>query len=297
MSKSIKVYQYTLEGNYSQEFESSREIERVLNIPHNNITRAIKTNGTAGGYRWSKQKLEVWQPTEAEQKASEGIQDIIKDAKLGAREVKHLWIKTKDYSAHVHNPEFEMPEFDPDKIDWDLILSDVNLPKIEQPSKARGLKGVFDRLVFTDTHIGMTPNDDGFSLYGGVWDESELMNRCNRMVFAVMQYKNSNTLIIDDLGDLMDGWDGKTTRMGHDLPQNMNNQKAFDVALKFKIYLTSMLCSRYERVIVNNICEDNHSGAFGYVVNSAYKTAIETMTENVKVSNHRKFINHYRVKR
>ena len=61
-------------------------------------------------------------------------------------------------------------------------------------------------------------------------DEEELFNRLQETCLFVEQNIKSDTLIIDDLGDFMDGWDGETTRKGHKLPQNMDNQKAFDVA-------------------------------------------------------------------
>ena len=153
----------------------------------------------------------------------------------------------------------------------------------------------FDRLVYTDVHIGMTTNKDGYSLYGGKWDEGELNERLNIMLSHVKKNKKSNTLIIDELGDFMDGWDGETTRKGHKLPQNMDNQKAFDTGLKFKIALLDNLCNIYKKVICHNICEDNHAGAFGYVVNSAFKSISEAKHKNVNIVNLRKFISHYTI--
>mgnify|MGYP003670484318 CR=1 FL=1 len=159
-------------------------------------------------------------------------------------------------------------------------------PKEKETSK-------FDRLIITDVHIGMTTNKDGFALYGQKWDEVELMQRLDYVVEIVTANKQGNELIIDELGDLLDGWDGKTTRKGHDLPQNMDNQKAFDVAVNFKIKLIDLLVNEYQEITINNICEDNHAGAFGYVVNSAIKSILEIKYKSVKVVNHRRFINHY----
>lgn len=151
----------------------------------------------------------------------------------------------------------------------------------------------FDRLVISDVHVSMEVNPDGFSLYGGKWDESELTKRLEEVVNYVAEHKKFNNLIIHDLGDLMDGWDGFTTRGGHKLPQNMNNQEAFDVALRFKVKLIDALIPFYNTIEVVNICNDNHGGAFTYVVNSAFKTYVELKYSNVKVINQRKFIDHY----
>jgi hypothetical protein len=43
-----------------------------------------------------------------------------------------------------------------------------------------------------------------------------------------------------------------------------------------------------------NICNDNHAGSFGYIVNSAFKTYIDLKyPNNITVTNQRKFIDHY----
>jgi len=154
----------------------------------------------------------------------------------------------------------------------------------------------FDRLIFTDAHIGMDTNKDGNALYPVKWGEQELMARMEEMVDRTRLCKTSRMLIVDDLGDLLDGWDAQTVRKGHHLPQNMDNKKAFDVALKFKVEMAQMLAEEYDFIQFNNICEDNHSGAFGYIVNSAFKTIIEAQYENrIVVRNHEAFINHYTV--
>lgn len=184
-------------------------------------------------------------------------------------------------------------EITEDSIDFDKIMSKYANPiKLTPITKDTGVF-TFDRLVYTDVHIGMTTNKNGHSLYGGKWDEDEIERRLTLMVGHILETKKGNTLIIDELGDFMDGWDGETTRKGHTLPQNMDNEKAFDVGLGFKIKLIDNLAKYYDRIICNNICNDNHAGSFGYVVNSSFKKFIEIRYSNVKVNNMRRFINHY----
>ena len=114
-----------------------------------------------------------------------------------------------------------------------------------------------------------------------------------KILKAVVSSQSGNLLVIDDLGDFVDGWDGQTVRKGHHLPQNMNNKEMFDNGLRFKIAMIDMLMPYYSEIRVNNICEDNHAGSFGYVINSAFKSIIEQKYKTVKVTNHEKFINHY----
>jgi hypothetical protein len=142
----------------------------------------------------------------------------------------------------------------------------------------------------------MEPNE-GFSQYGGKWDEEELEDRLEKIINWVVSYQTSNVLYIDDLGDFMDGWNGLTTRGGHPLPQNMDNQKAYDVGLSFKIRMIDSLSQHYDKIYCRNVCNNNHGGAFDYVVNSAFKTIVELKyPEVVEVFNQRKFIDHYTVK-
>lgn len=178
-------------------------------------------------------------------------------------------------------------------IDFNSVFDYIKPVKVEKQNPKIGL---FDRVVYTDVHIGMTPNKDGFSLYGGKWNEDEINERLQAFVNKIIKEQKSNTLYLDELGDFMDGWDGLTTRGGHSLPQNMDNQKAYDVALSFKIRLIDELIKHYDKIVCNNICNDNHAGAFGYVVNSAFKTVMKyKYPKNIEVNNIRHFISHYKV--
>lgn len=157
----------------------------------------------------------------------------------------------------------------------------------------------FDRLVFTDTHIAMNvQGKDGDPLYDGKWNKQEILDRLVKMVEHVKAYKTSNTLIIDDLGDFLDGLGGQTTRKGHELPQNMNDKEAFDLALLFKTSLVDSLVSDYDTIVCNNITNDNHAGVFSYFVSSAVKQILEQRYPNkVFVNSIKRFIHHYSVGR
>lgn len=226
----------------------------------------------------------------------EGIYNATNELDVPNTSVKHMWLKTKQSSIFVKNPEYieSQTEVELEKeIDFTNIFKDlitpIKLPKIERKLDL----SLFDRLVYTDVHVGMEVNQNGYSLYDGAWNELELNKRLETMVAQTLINKQSDTLIIHELGDFMDGYDAVTTRGGHSLPQNMDNQKAFDVGLSFKIKLIDALIPYYNSIECINICNDNHAGSFGYIVNSAFKAYIELKYENVKVTNQRKFIDHY----
>ena len=227
---------------------------------------------------------------------NEGIYNATDELDVAFTSAKNLWIKTKrkdgGVSGFIVNPNYVAPEEKQIKdIDFESIFNGKIKPIEVIPNCIK--EGLFDRLVYTDVHIGMNVNPDGYSLYGGKWDEHEIEERLTMIVSHVVNNKKSETLYIDELGDFMDGWDAQTVRKGHELPQNMDNQKAYDVGLSFKIRMIDELVKHYKNIVCNNICNDNHAGAFGYVVNSAFKTIIELKYSNVKANNLRKFINHY----
>jgi len=179
------------------------------------------------------------------------------------------------------------------EIDFLSIFKDKITP-ITIESKKEFTDVLFDRAVYTDVHIGMDVNKDGYSLYDGTWNETEIFNRLEIFVNQIVKNQKSKSLFLNDLGDYLDGFDGFTTRGGHALPQNMDNQKAFDIGLKFKIAMIDELFKYYSHIKVVNICNDNHAGSFGYIVNSAFKTYIELKyPDNIEVINQRKFIDHY----
>jgi len=232
---------------------------------------------------------------------NEGIYETAESVAVDYQNVPHYWDKTnKERSVFVKNPNYiaDLSVMKPtEEIDFLSIFKD----KIEPINiiKTCELKyvGLFDRLVYTDVHVGMNVNPDGYSLYGGVWDKLELNKRLNIMIEKTINHQKSTTLIISCLGDFMDGYNAMTTRGGHDLPQNMDNQEAFDVGLRFKIKLIDALIPYFEKIQCINICNDNHSGSFGYIVNSAFKTYVELKyPNNVEVINQRRFIDHYIIK-
>jgi len=151
----------------------------------------------------------------------------------------------------------------------------------------------FDTLTYTDVHIGMDTNPDNKAMYSEKWDRIHALASCDRMIKETIKNQKSSTLVIDELGDFLDGYNQQTTRGGHALPQNMSNEEAFDTALEFKMRLIDGLAPYYTSIMINNICNDNHAGSFGYFVNKAFKDICKVKYPEVEVNNYNKFINHY----
>jgi hypothetical protein len=157
----------------------------------------------------------------------------------------------------------------------------------------------FDRLVYTDAHIGMDTDKDGVALYSTLWNKKAQLDRAAKMVDDMLADKKGSVLYVTDLADFMDGWDGFTTRGGHPLPQNMSNHEAFEVGIEFKMLIADRLVLHYDKVYFDNVCNDKHAGEFGYIVNIAFKQLCEAKygKDKVEVRNHPQFIDYYLVGR
>lgn len=215
----------------------------------------------------------------------------VKSSKLVSHNASHM-----TYNIAFFNEEEEAI------LDVDKHLDEVIQKYIEPiPSNVAGNilnnNEWFDRLVYSDVHVNMNVNGkDGDALYEGKWDEEEVLKRLDLMIEHVKTFKKSNTLVITDLGDFLDGLSGQTTRKGHELPQNTNDKDAFELALKFKIKLVDSLVNDFDTIICNNITNDNHAGLFSYFVSSAVeKILTQRYSGKVQVNTMKKFINHYSI--
>lgn len=183
---------------------------------------------------------------------------------------------------------------DLESFDFDSIIKKHINPVVYEYSKPKiKAKKDFDKLIISDVHVGMDTDKDNNTMYECEWNKEELYKTADIVIQETLDNQESHVLYVDELGDLLDGFNAQTTRGGHSLPQNMTNEEAFDNALGFKLRILYGLIGSYKEIHFNNICNDNHSGSFGYFVNQAFKQIAELQFKNVTVTNHRKFINHY----
>jgi hypothetical protein len=118
----------------------------------------------------------------------EGVYNATESIDVPNSAMKHLWFKTKEISAFVKNPNYvDVQEQAVKEIDFKAIFSEEFKP-VEVAKKKKQL-GFFDRLVYTDTHIGMNVNPEGNSLYGGKWDAEELFERLNIIINHVVRHQ------------------------------------------------------------------------------------------------------------
>jgi hypothetical protein len=175
----------------------------------------------------------------------------------------------------------------------ELDFSKINKVYSKQPTvKSDNLL----RVIITDVHVGMETNEDGNGLYGEVWNEKVLSSRVDVILKKVSQFtkcKQYKEIHLINLGDFMDGWDGQTVRKGHNLPQNMDNKKAFKVGVSFFVELFNALQVFKTKVVIHSITNSNHSNDFDYIINYSAKEILKAKYGKIEYHIYQRFIGHY----
>lgn len=306
-------------GKVVGKFLSYREAATAMGCTHPSILKAVKIGTKSCGFFWSdsddssdsdidnetktvtNQYKEFNSPSAWSQSKGRflSIEEFCDTYGLDFSTVKSSKLVTHNAGHMTYNIAFFSPEEDVvNDIMSDLeglIKKHITPIPIPQEFRMVSYRNKWtDRLVYTDVHIGMDVNAQGDPLYDGKWDREEAIRRLDIMIKHVLEHQSATTLIIDDLGDFLDGLGGQTARKGHDLPQNMNDKEAFDLAVEFKLILVDSLISDYDTIVCNNITDDNHAHNFGYFACQAVKGILEERYKGrVFVNNRRRFIEHY----
>jgi hypothetical protein len=210
--------------------------------------------------------------------------------------VNMVWDKTKDHSIQFYpNRGFNK--------DWVELFEDVvnrhvsGPPRQFTPHKLKVEKAVKGTL--TDEHVGMNPNPNGDGLFQYEYNPDIYRARIEHVYQSFMkEYRTHGTfdlLLLDNLGDLPDGYGGYTTRGGHELPQNMSDAEVFELCVDEKVNLIRNLVESNvaNRVKLRSVSNDNHGGSFTQIINVAIKKCIELIYGDfVEVDILTRFIEH-----
>lgn len=113
-------------------------------------------------------------------------------------------------------------------------------------------------LHISDTHVGAALSST--CLYENTWNEGELEKRLNELVERVDEIGPFDKIIINFLGDYLDGMDGMTARRDHVMPQNMDNKQQFNVFIRQMLYFISNLSEITNEISIYAVPEGNHGG-------------------------------------
>ena len=218
--------------------------------------------------------------------------------------VKHLWLKDKEASIFVKNPDYkeqnlkETTEHLEKAID--KVLSKFNKEcYIFYPNQHESnLKAI--KVTISDDHVGLEPNPNNNGLFKYEYNAEIYSNSYEKVFNSVLKefrtHGKFDLLLLDNLGDEQDGWNGLTTRGGHELPQNMSNAEVFETCIDVKVKMIKSLVENNiaNKIILRKVTNDNHSGDFGHTINLAVKKIINLIYSNdiVEVETLTRFLEH-----
>jgi hypothetical protein len=207
----------------------------------------------------------------------------------------HGWLKTKEASVFIRNQsEFELTE---EFVKETITAALINVKPVSNSYVPSGNKKAL-RGIITDAHVGMNPMSED-ALFSFRYDEIIFKEHLdvffNHMKKEIHSHGFFDVIIVDDLGDGLDGFNGTTTRASHHLEQNMSNKEAWSAYVFNKL---NTLCSiinlnAAEKYQFRNVANCNHAGDFGWTANMAIKMTLEKMYENVEYIILNKPIEHF----
>lgn len=218
--------------------------------------------------------------------------------------VKHLWLKTKNESVFVKNPDYKEPELLETTKHLEKVIESV-LNKFNKkdyvfyPNQHESnLKAI--KITISDDHVGLEPNPNNNGLFKYEYNAEIYANSYEKVFNSVIKefrtHGKFDLLLLDNLGDEQDGWNGFTTRGGHALPQNMTNAEVFETCIDVKVKMIKSLVENNiaNKIILRKVTNDNHSGDFGHTINLAVKKIINLIYSNdiVEVETLTQFLEH-----
>lgn len=218
--------------------------------------------------------------------------------------VKHLWLKTKSESVFVKNPDYKEPvllettkhlEKAIDKVLNKFNKEDYIFYPNQHESNLKAIK-----ITISDDHVGLEPNPNDNGLFKYEYNAEIYANSYEKVFNSVIKefrtHGKFDLLLLDNLGDEQDGWNGFTTRGGHALPQNMTNAEVFETCIDVKVKMIKSLVENNiaNKIILRKVTNDNHSGDFGHTINLAVKKIINLIYSNdiVEVETLTQFLEH-----
>jgi DNA-binding Lrp family transcriptional regulator len=204
-----------------------------------------------------------------------GLEEECQTVGIPLNAVSNYWYKGKHYSIHAKANELSYLQAIED------IIQDLPKRKLKVLKTPKKKNLIACKATLSDMHIGLDPNPGGRALFGYEYNAQIFCDNLNKVYNSILKeynrYGKFDLLVLDDLGDGLDGWNGQTTRGGHVLPQNMDNVTSFKTYVFGKLDLIERLVEAgvANKIYVRNVSNCNHSGDFGYTANIAIQMILE----------------------
>ena len=135
-------------------------------------------------------------------------------------------------------------------------------------------------LYLADMHIGSKCESN--TLYPNPYTKEEIERRLNALFNKIKEYGFYNKIIINLMGDSLDGMDNQTARRDHFMPQEMDNMEQLETFLELTTKFILNCKTIANNVDVYSVKCGNHGGFWEYTANLALQNAIKVIAPEVK---------------
>lgn len=152
-----------------------------------------------------------------------------------------------------------------DVVEW-IGIEKLPMPKIQKNEYAL-------KVTISDTHVWLDPNPHWNGLFQYEYNSQLFLDGLGNVALQIVKeyttYWAFDVVVLQDLWDGLDWRNWLTTRWWHSLDQNMSNKEAFETYVRGKIMLIKRIISSWitDKIIVRDVCNDNHSWDFGKIAN------------------------------
>ena len=172
------------------------------------------------------------------------------------------------------------------------FIEDVEIKPIRIKEKFDTHKDLI--LHLSDLHIGSTLTSG--CLFYNDWNEDELERRFDTLVGLIGDnFGTLDTIVINMLGDYLDGIDNQTARRDHFMPQNMDNMEQIETFIQVMVPFIDQLRQECRVLNIYSVKEGNHDGIAGYVTTLALKHIVEKTFPDVTFTLFKEFIGKFEV--
>lgn len=215
------------------------------------------------------------------------LKGLIESKWLPVEDVKHWWIKDGETSFFVKNPYFQEYTKEIGGVFDNIIQKYSNLEfdsVCEQVTQATSKKAC--QVIVSDSHLWLNPNPNTKALFeyeynGKIYNKNFLaiFDNINK---EYQTHGKFEELILADLWDREDWFNGFTTRGGHKLPQNMTDAEVFETLVDSKVALLKKILELdiADKIIIRDVVNSNHSSSFAHIVSLWTKKILELLYWN-----------------
>lgn len=130
-------------------------------------------------------------------------------------------------------------------------------------------------LHLADLHIGAKCESD--TMYPNPYDYSEIERRLNAIIKKVADLGPLDTIVINLLGDMLDGLDNQTARRDHYMPQLFDNKQQMDVFINVMCNFINAIRPLAKHIKIYSVKCGNHDGLWGYATTTILQKQVQIL--------------------